>query len=153
TTPGFQISDAFTGTLTYNTGPRTYWANLSALAPANASFGAKIQAAETYFHTKLISRLSSVDRLAIVQDPPADVLVTDPSGRQTGLTPSGAIVNDIPGSQYYHSDEGSAAIILEPSDGFYQARAVGTAGDPFSLGMAVVDIAGPDPATETPFIS
>jgi hypothetical protein len=149
TTPGFQITDAFLGRVSYNTGPHTFWANLSALVPSSASLGDKIQAAETFFHTRLISRLSSIDRVAIVQDPPADVLVTDPSGLRTGQTSDGTVLREIPGSEYFETGEATAVLVVQPENGNYQAEALGAPSTPFNLSMAVVDFFGPDAENPT----
>ncbi|HEY9474984.1 MAG TPA: Ig-like domain-containing protein, partial [Mycobacteriales bacterium] len=61
-----------------NTGSLTFWAGLDGLAAPDAPLATKVNAAEVFFHTTLVNFLSSVDRWAIVQDPPAEILVTDP---------------------------------------------------------------------------
>lgn len=143
-TDGFDIRDSLTGSLGYNTGPFTFWANLNALASPKAPLAAKVQAAETYFHTTLIDHLASIDRFAIVQEPPAEILITDPSGAQTGKTTGGAVVNGITGSIYTNNPDGTAAtaLILNPPPGQYQVLVHGPDGSPFNLSMAVVDLFG-----------
>jgi hypothetical protein len=145
TTSGFDIRDP-TGFLSYNTGPHTFWANLTALAPANASLGAKIQAAETFFHVTLIRHLSSIDRLAIVQDPPAGVLVRDPSGRRSGKTAAGSLLDEIPAARYFESGDASALIVPNPQVGSWSARATGEPGTEYELELAVVDLFAPESA-------
>ncbi|HEX5494549.1 MAG TPA: nidogen-like domain-containing protein [Mycobacteriales bacterium] len=124
-------------------GPLTFWAGLDGLASPDAPLAAKVNAAEVFFHTTLINFLSSVDRWAIVQDPPAEIRVTAPDGRQTGRTDAGDVVNDIPGSVYSTAAGGrSTALIPEPAAGSYQVSVLGDPGEPFSLSMAVVDLFG-----------
>lgn len=143
TTPGFAIRDAFFGTVLHNTGPLTFWANLDQVADPTASLAAQVNAVETFFHLTLINHLSAIDSIAIIQDPPVELNVTSPSGQTTGRTPSGAVVNNIPGSIYSTSASGgSTALILDPAPGAYQISLQGSTGEPYSLSMAFVDLVG-----------
>jgi Nidogen-like/Bacterial Ig domain len=145
-TDGFRIRDSLFGIQLRDTGPLTYWVGLGGLASPRAPLAAKVNEAEVFIHTTLINYLSAIDRFAIVQDPPAQILVTDPAGHRTGRTAAGETVQEIPGSRYT-STEGSGAgrstaLILEPAAGSYQVTVQGSGGEPYSLSMAVVDLFG-----------
>jgi hypothetical protein len=143
TSPGFTIRDAFFGATLHNTGPLTFWANLDQVADPAASLASQVNAVETFFHLTLINHLSSIDSMAIIQDPPVELNVTSPSGQMTGRTASGSVVHDIPGSIYSTSPGGgSTAIILDPAPGAYQVALQGSTGEPYSLSMAFVDLVG-----------
>jgi hypothetical protein len=136
-TPGFVVH--FLG-ITDNLGPRTFWVNPDALGvPSDAPLAAKVQSVETFIELTLADNLAFAQTpLAVIADPPADVLVTDPSGHRTGLTGSG-VATEIPGSIYLQDDAANAVVIADPAPGAYTTQVVGNTGDPFSLSMARVD--------------
>jgi hypothetical protein len=136
TTPGFQESVG--GIPITNTGPLTFYANLGPLN-SGGSFNDLLQRTEQFIHETLINNLSGIDRLGIIQDPPAELIVTDSEGRQTGRLPSGAEVVEIPRSLYFSSPEITAVILVRPSLGTYRVGVVGLPGDPFSLSMSLAD--------------
>ena len=136
TTPGFQ--ETVGGVNITNTGPLTFYANLGPLN-SGGSFNDLLQRTEQFFHETLINNLSGIDRLGVVQDPPADLIVTDPQGRQTGRLTSGFQITDIPRSIYFSSPEVTAIVLVRPSLGTYRVGVVGPSGEPFSLSMSVAD--------------
>lgn len=136
TSPGFQ--ETVGGVNVTNTGPLTFYANLGPLG-SGGSFPDLLQRVEQFFHETLINNLSGIDRLGVVQDPPADLLVTDPAGRTTGRSPSGLVVTDIPRSLYFASPEVTAIVLVRPDNGTFNVDLVGAPGDPFSLSMSVAD--------------
>lgn len=136
TTPGFQ--ESMGGVNVTNTGPRTYYVNLADFN-TGGDFGSLLQTTEQFIHETLISNLSGIARLGLIQDPPADILVTAPGGTQTGRAPSGDVVVGIPRSVYFASPELTAIALIEPTTGVYRVQVVGTPADPFSLSMSVAD--------------
>lgn len=137
-TSGFDIT-AF-GVQLPSTGPRTFYVNLDALNASATDFASRLQTAETFIHETLINHLDGVSRLAIVQDPGADVLVTDPNGLSTGLSPSGQVLTQIPASGYLIFPDRQAVVIVEPAAGSYTVQLVGQPGTPFFLSMATVTL-------------
>jgi hypothetical protein len=134
TTSGFDILGPVG--FDHNTGPRTFYVNLDALNPPTPDFPTFLQSVEQYIHETLINNLDGIDRLAIFQDPPANLLVTDPNGRMTGVA-NGALITQIPGSTYLSASDRNAVAILEPMQGDYTVQAVGTSGAAFSLSMSL----------------
>ena len=63
--------------------------NLDALNPPTGDFNSMLQSIETFVHTNLIANLDGVTSIAAFQDPPNNVLVTDPNGLRTGTLPDG----------------------------------------------------------------
>jgi hypothetical protein len=144
TTPGFEIKDTPTNghVLDHDTGPLTFWVNLAPLVSSDAPIATKVQAAETFIHTTLIAHLSAIDSLAMFQDPPSNVLVTDPNGLQTGETSSGQIVDQIPGSLYFTTADLTVVVIVDPIDGTYQTQVIGTPLAAFSFSESRANFVG-----------
>ncbi|MEX2498474.1 MAG: nidogen-like domain-containing protein [Wenzhouxiangellaceae bacterium] len=139
-TDGFQES-AFGRDIT-NTGPLTYFTNLDDFRNAFDSFEGTLQEAEQFIHESLIDNLSGIDRLGLIQDPPADILVMDPAGRLTGALEDGTIVTEIPRSGYLEFDEVNAVVLIEPDNGDYGITLFGEPGEPFELSASVADFLG-----------
>ena len=59
------------------------------------------------------------------------------------------VVREIPGSEYFTTDEASAVLVLQPDAGFYQTHVFGTPSEEFTLSNAVVDLLGPDAEAPT----
>jgi len=137
-TNGFE--EAAFGIPVSNSGPLTFYVNVDDLSGPAESFPELLQTTEQYIHQTLISHLSAIDSLAVIQDPPADLLVTDPSGRRTGVGAGGSTLSEIPGSGYFRSPELSAVILVEPLQGAYSTQIVGLAGQSFSLSMSQVEL-------------
>jgi PKD domain len=151
--PGFtEYTPDQNGVPIYTTPPLTYYADLSAMpgAPAQpASFHDILQSLETYIHTTLIQNLPMVDRVGMIQDPPAHLSVTDPLGRTFGLGPDHK-TSAFPGSGYTEAGGRSIAWILEPVPGRYRVTASGQPISRFSTDFTVMQFLGhgTDPLTQ-----
>ncbi len=141
--PGFaEYVPNANGVRLYTTQPLTYYVDLdSLLGPGYTDdLGSVVQKLESYIHRKLVANLPAVDKIGIVQDPPAHVLVTDPLGRQVGWSPQGAV--DFPGSGYLEVGDRSLAWILDPVAGPYTVDAIAPPGQSYSLEVATIDLLG-----------
>ncbi len=137
-TPGFDITGPL-GIHT-NTGPLTFYVNLDALNPPTGDFNSMLQSIETFVHTNLINNLDGVTSIAAFQDPPNNVLVTDPNGLRTGTLPDGTIVNEIPGSTYIQNSARNAVVIVEPQAGVYNTQIIGPVDSTFALSMSFTQL-------------
>jgi len=137
-TPGFDISGPLgIGT---NTGPLTFYVNLDALNPPTGDFNSMLQSIETFVHTSLINNLDGVTSIAAFQDPPNNVLVTDPNGLRTGTLPDGTIVHEIPGSTYIQNSARNAVVIVNPKAGVYNTQIIGPVDSAFALSMSFTQL-------------
>ena len=118
-TDGFNITALG---IPHNTGPLTFYVNLDALNPPTGDFNSMLQSIETFVHTTLINNLDGVTAMAVFQDPPNNVLVTDPSGLRTGMLADGTLVNEIPGSIYIQNSARNAVLVVEPQPGVSTPR-------------------------------
>jgi hypothetical protein len=134
-TSGFDIT-AFG--VTTNTGPRNFFVNLDTLNPPS-DFTGLLQTTEQFIHQTLINHLDGISRLAVVQDPGADVLVTNPNGLRTGIV-NGTVVTQIPGSGYLTFADRATVVIAEPLAGNYTVQTIGAVGTSFRLAIDVVDL-------------
>lgn len=125
-----------------NTGPLTFYANLENFSGSFDSFGNVLQQAEQFIHETLINHLSGIDRLGLIQDPPADLLLIDAMGRRTGVLLDGSQVEEIPRSRFFRFDESTAIVLIEPDDGQYDIVVLGTPGEEFSLSASVAELRG-----------
>ena len=128
-TPGF--SERLAGTEVANSGPLTFYARWD----TSASIASQVQGIETLLHTQLVAHLGLIDPLYMVQEPPADLVVTDADGKTTGL-PIGhtAPTEGIPGSVYVSDGDGySAVVLLGGVRSPLVAVAHGEAGSPYSI--------------------
>ncbi len=139
-TDGFQET-AF-GVDVTNTGPLTFFTSLEDFSGSFDSFENLLQQAEQFIHESLIDNLSGIDRMGLIQDPPADVMVMDPSGRRTGVLADGSEITEIPRSGFFRFDEVTAVALIEPDPGDYMIGVIGTPGEPFSLSASVADFLG-----------
>lgn len=141
--PGFtEYSPALGAIPLYTTPPLTYYVDLtqlSGLSPT-ASFHDIVQRAETFIHTTLIANLPMVDKLGLIQDPPANLLVTDPVGRTVGL--DGHKVRTFPGAGYARIGSRTIAWIIEPVPGTYHVAAHGKPGSRFHADFTVLQFLG-----------
>lgn len=142
TTPGFK--EQVRGRTVYDSGPMTYYVRVN-----SGDVAAELPAAELYIHETLIAHLPMVMRLALVQEPPADVWVRDADGRVTGRTTTGGrVLNQIPNSEYFTNGRGYAAVLLlTPGTQRYTAAAIGHAGGAYSLSISSVSPSGVGAAT------
>jgi hypothetical protein len=83
---------------------------------------------------------------------PVTVMITDPLGRKTGIQPDGAVLSEIPDSEYHvavaedetvHAeyllpDEGKSVVFGSPVDGTYTAQLVGTGSGPFTFDIDIL---------------
>ncbi|MCI0401743.1 MAG: hypothetical protein L0Y67_01345 [Gammaproteobacteria bacterium] len=147
-TDGFQQS--VFGQDATNTGPLEFFVNLDDISSSTDSFSDLLQNAEQFIHETLIDNLSGIDSLGLIQDPPAGLLVTDASGRRTGITGSGVILSEIPGSGYFESGDITAVILVEPAVELYDVQIVAAPDEVFSLSMSLSNFLG---NVEVPFVS
>ncbi|HEV2988278.1 MAG TPA: nidogen-like domain-containing protein [Candidatus Angelobacter sp.] len=119
-----------------NTGPLTFYVNLDSLNPPTGDFNSFLQSIETFVHVNLINNLDGVTSLALFQDPPNNILVTDPNGLRTGMLADGTIVNDIPGSIYIQASDRNAVLVVQPAPGDYNTQVVGPVDSAFSLSLS-----------------
>ena len=131
----------------FSTGPLTYYVDLETLFGTGAvNFDTMLQQLETYYHLTLISKLPIISPLAIIQDPPSHMTITDPQGRSIGWQPDGSVAS-APGAGYFETDDRSIAVIADPTSGAYTVKATGSAGAAFSIDFALID---PTPSAGLP---
>lgn len=141
-TDGFTFRGPFGITL-YQTPPLTYYVDLDQIqtilpvSPNDVS--ADLNDVEFFIHRTLIQHLPAVDRVALIQDPPGNVLVRNPDGLVTGKTPAGNVVTQIPQSTYVDTPAGGAVLIVNPKDGAYGVQVNGTPNDAYYLSMSTLN--------------
>jgi hypothetical protein len=128
---GFIIKNPHTGLIIRGGEPLTFYATLAGITSRYGETPTTqfrfVQLGVQYVHETLVDVLGYVDKAAIVQDPPADVLVTDASGRRTGRDASGAIHQELPNATYIAGDGASAVFLTEPDESRYD---IALSGDP-----------------------
>lgn len=143
--PGFAeyAPRASFGVKVYSTQPLTYYVDLDQLggAAASDSFPGILQDTETFIHTTLIENLPMVDKIGIVQDPPANLLITDPLGRTVGMG-SDHKVQTFPGAGYARFGKRSIAWIIEPLPGTYHVTADGKPNSQFHTDFTLLQFLG-----------
>jgi hypothetical protein len=148
-TPGFQVYfGSATGQhyLIKDTGPLEDWVDLEN-APINGtgdtSFATLVNAAEQLIEStnQLIvfhRQAFFYDLLLALFDPgQTDLQLTAPDGRQTGSTPTGEIVQAIPGSAYFPSVP--LVVVVSPSSGPYETDVRGRSTGGFALITGLID--------------
>jgi hypothetical protein len=91
-------------------------------------------------------KMLSCAHLLVIEDPGAtQLLVSDPNGRQTGMTHTGEIVENIPGSTYFSADP--LAVIFAPEGGSYETEVLGLASGTYTLAVGLEDFLNP-PTTQ-----
>ncbi|HKY36544.1 MAG TPA: hypothetical protein VJN18_11430 [Polyangiaceae bacterium] len=138
-TPGFRLNVlGIPATLA----PRTFWVDLASIpgiAP-DAALSVTVDAVEDIVEREIAANIVyAQSRWALIAEPPLDVLVTDPAGRQSGLTATGTTVSEIPGSTHLQMGDAGLVLIYQPSNGRHSVRIMGESGDPFSLMIATAD--------------
>lgn len=123
------------------TPPKDFYVTVEALpGGAGANVHWLTQAAETFIHETLIDVLPAVSRLAVFQDPPAEVLVTTPEGtRAGGAFGTERVLVEAPGSAYFSTAGGATVVLIEPSDGEHRVDLSGPPNAAFHLGFTVLD--------------
>jgi hypothetical protein len=92
-----------------------------------------LNAAEQFIHRTLIDNLPAISSLAWFQDPPANVLVTNPQGLSTGQSPTGTLLANIPGSGSLTVQSATAVFLVAPQNGMYQVVLSGPPLQTYSL--------------------
>jgi hypothetical protein len=133
-TDGFRV---ITGALPLKTSPAfTYYERV----PSTDTYAQAIQALEPDLHVTLTQHLGWINPLYAIQEPPADVAVTDSLGNVTGVSQAGAQpLQQIPGSIYVTNGQGYSAVLLFQPAGAYTVTAVGSTGSPYSLSLSKID--------------
>lgn len=95
----------------------------------------------------------SLTSISLVLTPIAELLVTDPRGRRTGLDPRTSIAyNEIPDASYnvetYPGRPYMVFLLDDPLDGNYKIQVIGTETGSYTLDIGIYDELG-DPASET----
>lgn len=147
-TPGFSVYVA--GVLIHKTTPLTYYLDLSTIPGQNLgsapTFAAILQAVESYIHITLVTHLPMIDKMVLVQDPPAHLTVTDPLGRTISFSKDdgkdSVSGSGFPQAGYAELGGRSIAWILEPVSGKYQVTASGPFNTRFSVDFTVLELLG-----------
>lgn len=128
-------------TAIYATGPLTYYVDLDTLPlPQNFS-GDTISALVDFIYSTLGQNLPVLDRIALIQDPPAHLLITDPFGRVIGVD-SKSKSHGFAGAGYAEVGGRSIAWILEPVLGDYHVAVRGRSGTAFHVDVADLQFLG-----------
>lgn len=124
-----------------DSGPLTFYVDAASLPGGGFDIPMILQQVENYIHITLITHLPSIDTIALLQEPPNDVLVSDSSGNLTGRLPKGQIVMNIPGSVYIPATttSGAAVVIVNQPPASYSAEVLGSSGASYTLVMSNAD--------------
>jgi hypothetical protein len=102
---------------------------------------AVIRAVEPYIHQQLIANLPAIAFYTFIQDPGnVTLLVTDQSGRSTGIQSTGILSVQIPGSFYLPSTTNPAIVLANPGPDSYAIAVTGTHSGDYSLSVATADL-------------
>lgn len=152
------------GETTRPNGTRTWYINdpyrvsIFNLYPTLASYSNNYTRMEWGDELQGPSQLASI---SLIMASPAELLITDPQGRRTGVDPrAGSTYSEIPGTFYstrsLDSDDGSGETAhpvkefysSSPLDGKYTIQVIGTGNGPYTLEVLTYDTAG-DPSYNT----
>ncbi len=128
----------------YRTRPLTYYIDLATLPnapPSSGTFQDTLQALESFVYGVIGQNVPPIDRIALIQDPSAHLLVADPQGRMLGID-SHQIAHSFAGGGYTEAGGRSIAWILEPVLGDYHVSMTGPAGLTFSTDVADLQFLG-----------
>ncbi|WP_189330461.1 DUF11 domain-containing protein [Actinoplanes ianthinogenes] len=130
----------------FATRPLTYYVDLETLFGArDMAFDDLVQQVETFYHLTLIASLPIIDTMAVVQDPPARISVTDAAGNTVGRLPDGSLAT-YDNAGYAEIGDRSIAVISGPAAGGYRVVAAGGAGSTYSVDFVIVN-GGASPPT------
>ncbi len=139
-TDGFDEEDPILHTSFYNSGPLTYYVNAS-----DTNIAGSLQSLEVYIHKTLIAHLPLVEKIAVIQEPPADLEVRDALGRVTGFERGGSVSRGIPHAAYVSGSHGFSAVILpQPDGGPYSVTVSGKPKTPYNLSMSAFEVSVAD---------
>jgi hypothetical protein len=139
-TDGFDEEDPILHTSFYNSGPLTYYVNAS-----DTNIAGSLQSLEVYIHKTLIAHLPLVEKIAVVQEPPADLEVRDALGRVTGFERGDSVSRGIPHATYVSGSHGFSAVILpQPDSGPYSVTVSGKPKTPYNLSMSAFEVSAAD---------
>jgi hypothetical protein len=136
--PGYQVNTILGSS---NSGPRSYWVNLRSIGidPTQPYSSADLNKLINYIHETLINDLTGVTRWGLFQDPPNDILVTNPNGQSAGKASNGTIFSQIPGSAYLQSGNRTGVLVLNPINGNYVVEVTGKTTGPFTLSSSTLN--------------
>jgi hypothetical protein len=83
-----------------------------------------------------------VPTIRVSMHSPANLLITDPLGRSTGVDPSGQIVSQIPDATYSNTTESQVIMIPDPINGSYNIRLHGTGSGSYTLTTELITYTG-----------
>lgn len=125
----------------YSTQPLTYYVDLDTL-PLPADFtGDAMGPLVNFIYSTLAENLPVLDRVALIQDAPPHVLVTNPFGRRIGLDVRNH-THAFAGTGYVEVGGRAIAWILEPVLGDYQVSVHAKAGSAFDVDVADLQFLG-----------
>lgn len=125
----------------YTTQPLTYYVDLDTLPLPPGFSGDTMSALVDFIYSTLAQNLPVLDRIALIQDPPAHLLVTNPFGRQVGLNSKNR-THSYTGAGYVEAGGRSLAWILEPMAGGYHVSVRAKSGSKFSVDVADLQFLG-----------
>jgi hypothetical protein len=128
-------------TAIYSTQPLTYYVDLGTLPLPLGFSGDTMSALVDFIYSTLAQNLPVLDRIALVQDPAAHLLVTNPFGRQIGIDSKNR-THAFAGAGYSEVGGRSIAWILEPQLGRYHVSVRAKSGSKFSVDMADLQFLG-----------
>jgi hypothetical protein len=128
-------------TAIYSTRPLTYYVDLDTLPLPQGFTGDAMSVLVDFIYSTLAQNLPVLDRIALIQDPSAHLLVTDPLGRRVGLDGKNR-THGFAGAGYAEAGGRSIAWILEPVGGNYHVSLSGKARSAFSVAVADLQFLG-----------
>ncbi|WP_436532478.1 CARDB domain-containing protein [Actinoplanes sp. HUAS TT8] len=151
TNPGFEeyLALGIASPRVFATRPLTYYVDLESLfGDRDIDFDDLVQRVETFYHLTLIASLPIIDTMAVVQDPPARISVTDAAGNTVGRLPDGSL-STYANAGYAEVDDRSIAVISGPAAGGYRVVASGSAGTAYSVDFVMVNGGSAEPTVDS----
>lgn len=129
------------GTTLYTTQPLTYYVDLDTLPLPQDFSGDTMSALVDFIYSTLAHNLPVPDRIALIQNPSAHLLITNPRGRLVGLDGKNH-THVFAGAGYAEVGGRPVAWILEPMFGAYHVSVRGKSGSKFSVDLADLQFLG-----------